>query len=267
MGSATGRNPYKLLGASSFRLLEVWRTDNDDIAGHLETFSLNSQDYVSFATVSYAWGEITRNKTIDLDGEPFAVLDSTYPLLEAICDNANLNAYARFWIDSICINSDDEEERASQVQLMGQLYESSYITIVWLGPGDIESDQGMEFFHTLCQRRDELIKTWEKRQSREMPSDLDIPEKWRVLRELLQRPWWRRVWTIQEFILPRRLVFFCGNSTCRTRNFRKQCTPFLAAIQMNPLLRAIPGMQLGTDADFASGANANGGADSKIPLR
>lgn len=221
MGSATGKNPYKTLGASSFRLLEVWRTDNGDIAGHLETFSLSSPDYLSFATVSYAWGEVTRNKTIDLDGEPFAVLDSTYPLLEAICDNANLKSYARFWIDSICINSDDEEERASQVQLMGQLYESSYITIVWLGPGDIESDQGMEFFLTLCRRRDELVEVWEKRQSREMPSDLNIAEKWRVLRDLLQRPWWRRVWTIQEFILPRRLVFFCGNKHMSHSQFPK----------------------------------------------
>ncbi|KAL7919416.1 heterokaryon incompatibility domain-containing protein [Trichoderma austrokoningii] len=238
MGSVT-KSPYKLLGASSFRLLKVWRKDNGDIAGHLETFSLTSQDYPEFATVSYAWGEVTRNKTIDLDGEPFAVLDSTYPILEAICGNSNLKSYARFWIDSICINSDDEEERASQVQLMGRLYESSHITIVWLGPGDADSDQAMEFFLTLCQRRDELVEAWEKRQLREMPSDLDMPEKWRVLRDLLQRPWWRRVWTIQEFILPSRLVFFCGTKHMSHSQFPKamsglsSCNPDESLIDSN----------------------------------
>lgn len=239
MGSTTGWNPYKTLGASSFRLLEVWRKDNGDIAGRLETFSLTSKDYPSFATVSYAWGEIARNKTIDLDGEPFAVLDNTYPLLEAVCDNANLISYARFWIDSICINSDDEEERASQIQLMGQLYESSYITIVWLGPGDVDSDQGMEFFLTLCQRRDGLVEAWEKRQSREMPSDLNIAEKWRALRDILKRPWWRRVWTIQEFILPRRLVFFCGTKYMSHSQFPKamsglsSCNPDESLVESN----------------------------------
>lgn len=238
MGLSTRRDPYNPLEVSSFRLLEVWRKDNGDIAGHLETFSL-SQDYPNFAAVSYTWGEIIRNKTIDLDDEPFAVLDNTYPILEAICDNSKLNSYARFWIDSICINSEDEVERASQVQLMGQLYKSSYITIVWLGPGNIESDQGMDFFLTLSKRRDELAEIWEKKGSRRMLSDLDITEKWRALRDLLQRPWWRRVWTIQEFILPSRLVFFCGTKDLSHSQFPKAmsalscCSPDESLIESN----------------------------------
>ncbi|KAL6890813.1 heterokaryon incompatibility domain-containing protein [Trichoderma evansii] len=221
MGSVTRKSPYKVLGDLSFRLLEVWRKDNGDIAGRLETFSLSSRVYPNFAAISYSWGEIIRNKTIDLDDEPFAVLDSVYPILETICDNSKLKSYGRFWIDSICINSQDKEERASQVQLMGQLYKSAYIAIVWLGPGNLDSDQGMEFFLTLSKRRDEFAEAWEKRRSRSMPADLNVAEKWRGLRDLLQRPWWRRVWTMQEFLLPSRLAFFCGTKHISHSQFSK----------------------------------------------
>jgi hypothetical protein len=37
------------------------------------------------------------------------------------------------WIDALCINQEDLDERASQVLIMGEIYASSVETIVWLG--------------------------------------------------------------------------------------------------------------------------------------
>lgn len=164
------------------------------------------------------------------------------------------------------INSEDEEERTPQVQPMGQVYESSYIAIVWLGPGNIESDRGMEYFLTLSKRRDELVEGWKKIHSRGMPSDLNIPGKWRVLRDILQRSWWRRVWAIQEFILPNRLAFFCGTKHTSHSQFSKVMSALSYCSPDESLIEIIPGMRLGTDADSASGANASG-ASSKAPSR
>lgn len=38
-----------------------------------------------------------------------------------------------FWVDAICINQDDLEERSAQVQIMPQIYSKASCVIVWLG--------------------------------------------------------------------------------------------------------------------------------------
>ena len=40
------------------------------------------------------------------------------------------------WIDALCINQDDAAERASQVQLMGRVFQDASCVFAWLGPPD-----------------------------------------------------------------------------------------------------------------------------------
>lgn len=40
------------------------------------------------------------------------------------------------WVDALCINQEDNDERAHQVGLMGQIYSKSKTTLLWLG--DVE---------------------------------------------------------------------------------------------------------------------------------
>jgi len=49
------------------------------------------------------------------------------------------------WVDSICINQDDEQERETQVSLMQEIYGSASLVYVWLGPGDRNSDNAMGY--------------------------------------------------------------------------------------------------------------------------
>jgi hypothetical protein len=38
------------------------------------------------------------------------------------------------WIDALCINQDDVNERTQQVRMMGDVYSSAEQVIIWLGP-------------------------------------------------------------------------------------------------------------------------------------
>lgn len=50
------------------------------------------------------------------------------------------------WVDAICINQDDEDERTSQILLMGEIYSIAHQVIVWLG--DYEEDlECFKWFH------------------------------------------------------------------------------------------------------------------------
>lgn len=40
------------------------------------------------------------------------------------------------WIDSICINQEDVEERNSQVKIMGDIYKNASTVVIWLGASD-----------------------------------------------------------------------------------------------------------------------------------
>lgn len=39
-----------------------------------------------------------------------------------------------FWIDALCINQQDIEERIQQIQIMGKIHSSADQVLIWLGP-------------------------------------------------------------------------------------------------------------------------------------
>jgi hypothetical protein len=48
------------------------------------------------------------------------------------------------WIDAICINQQDNEEKDHQVQHMGEIYRNAKLVVVWLGPSKDNSNLAMQ---------------------------------------------------------------------------------------------------------------------------
>ena len=84
------------------------------------------------------------------------------------------------WIDAICIDQENPEERGRQVQLMAKIYSNALCVIVWLGE-DVEGTNGaLEDIRRAA--NEELIEPSRKEMSLQA-----------ILR-LLQRPWFQRIW-------------------------------------------------------------------------
>lgn len=49
------------------------------------------------------------------------------------------------WIDAICINQNDHEERSSQVAMMSLVYTGASQVCVWIGEDDVESMMALQF--------------------------------------------------------------------------------------------------------------------------
>lgn len=220
---------YKSLNTSgSIRLLKLSASHNPcmrEVKGELRTFCLADPDCPPFTAVSYTWGDGTAysNLPVQLGNHQTRALQSVLPLLHMLCSNTCGDFDLEedwFWIDSICINQNDFEERASQVKLMGQIYRQARTTIVWLAEETPDTDQAIDFLSHLAQRRSQLRQEWRKHGKR-IPPDLIYHPGWRPLERLLSLPWWRRVWTLQEFILARDLKFYCGSKSISCRDFRK----------------------------------------------
>jgi len=105
------------------------------------------------------------------------------------------------WVDALCINQADLEERAEQVQRMKQIYESAKAVVGWLGTVDDDAYTGMALIEKVATciyipgGEDPLSITPEYFRRR----GLDITTaNWGPTWSVLNRPYWERVWVIQE---------------------------------------------------------------------
>ena len=66
--------------------------------------------------------------------------------------------YRRLWVDAVCINQRDEQERARQVGYMRLVYKHAARTIIWLGRRDHETAEAVRFTRELGQLYAELME-------------------------------------------------------------------------------------------------------------
>jgi len=48
----------------------------------------------------------------------------------------------RLWVDALCINQHDLQEKSDQVRMMGEIYRRSWNVMVWVGPEKDFSNEG-----------------------------------------------------------------------------------------------------------------------------
>jgi Heterokaryon incompatibility protein (HET) len=203
---------YSPIEASEIRLLKFLGIDKDGISGTLQKFSIAKYP-PPYTALSYVWSSdgtsSSKSRRMLIDGGQLHVLDSLQPFFEVLQTKETLVDDSWWWIDSICVNQEDDLEKNSQVELMNSIYSRAASTTVWLGNGSSDSDKAMDFIASIRKLRQEVhIKAIEKELKLEQYSS-----HWKALENLLVRRWWTRVWTMQEFILSRYLSFWCGLKT------------------------------------------------------
>ncbi|APA13266.1 hypothetical protein sscle_10g080360 [Sclerotinia sclerotiorum 1980 UF-70] len=156
---------------------------NDTLHGNLDVVSLESNP--EYEALSYVWGATTPAKTINLDG----LLISITPNLENALRNLRLTNLPRIlWVDALCINQDDLDERASQVALMRRVYSEATTVLIWLGSESDGSDDAMRSIERFDKG---YWKTYDFQTQ---------------FMEILFRPWFTRIWTVQEFVMGKHSV-------------------------------------------------------------
>lgn len=148
----------------------------------------------TYEAISYAWGSSGSTRQIQIKGHPHIIganLETALQHLRHPSENRTL------WIDALCINQNDIEERSSQVNKMGSIYSSAKNVVLWLGRKDAEIDAGFD-----------LLEKWISG-----GTELFISEReWSGLEKIFQKAkWWTRLWVVQEAVLAQRSTFTCGN--------------------------------------------------------
>lgn len=225
---------YRALNAAVSEIRVLALQPSKDLSAPIDadlfTQSLDEDAYApgstwkSYAALSYTWGEPTFSGSIMLNGKPVAVTPSLEAALRAMRARSNDPALMQttawphdgstssyWWIDQICINQEDVDERNGQVALMRRIYKRAAYVQVWLGEEGDDSDTAMNLM--LAIGTAPMRRPGEKAIAYPSFGIEEVKKHWSGLQALFRRPWWERVWIRQEVALSSQVSFICGSKS------------------------------------------------------
>lgn len=182
----------------------------------IETTTLH--DAGEYTCLSYTWGAPEPKHTIQVNGHDF---DVRADLFAALCRLRLPDKPRRLWIDAICIDQDNIPERDSQVAMMQHIFRQATDVIAWIGEDNGHRDQrAVDFVRNLSARAEGLVA-----QKKDSGQTIDAETAawigsitpwdfagsvWMDFISLVERPWFSRIWIIQEIIMARKITVWCG---------------------------------------------------------
>ncbi|KAK4163290.1 heterokaryon incompatibility protein-domain-containing protein [Cladorrhinum sp. PSN259] len=197
-----------------------------------ELFEVAVREIGEYQAVSYTWGAGERSGVIFVDGKSMSVSPNVEDLLY------HLSSYFRsrfLWIDQVCINQADNDEKSSQIPLMGDIYRDADNTIVWLD--DVEEP---------WKARSMLAAIWHEHMYGTTQSTLELMRShaeesplmgWAAMMNVFAHPWFSRVWVIQEIILSPRATVLASGEKIQWSHFEVFAELMLSS-PFNTLLRS-----------------------------
>ena len=172
-----------------------------------------------YEAISYTWDETSQRATMVLDGFPVLTPASAVEVLKAF-RTATMTRVV--WIDAVSINQQDLDERASQVAMMGDIYEASSQTIAWLGNEDEYTAAAIELTSEISQRIKEIPSDDPKflliNQVQDLSRTRRSSKAERVLLySILDRRWFTRAWVLQEAVLAPSCICHIGSLSVEWR--------------------------------------------------
>lgn len=161
-----------------------------------------------YRALSYTWGSLEGSHLIMVNDRSFHVSGNLHSFLDILRIEQAGQESGWYFIDQICIDQGNVSERNHQVQNMGSIFAVASAVHVWLGPASDASPVALDMLY----RYDE----WYLRQERfrgSMDEEFgDSCQQWELnaLRALMERPYWSRLWIVQELFHAKVIIFRCG---------------------------------------------------------
>lgn len=241
----TGRShPPDLLTDDDWDFLQLARN-----AFWKDAFKTLLHPFQRFAALSYVWGSPETPKNIIMDGRTrFWVTNNLYDALKSLRRPEEARA---LWIDAVCINQDDPDEKALQIGLMRRIYKQAHEVLAYI-PQTPEDNQDFGNLVSLILKADRQCRDILNNGpiSEQTPHENDVttlfegsvlsikmvtgPLKptgtciedhglpaeddpiWNCWRHFFASPYFRRIWILQEYALAKRLYFQLGHAQCES---------------------------------------------------
>lgn len=184
---------------------------------HYET--LQGKSIPFYEALSYAWGARTemrtikvRNNTWDTSSRALVITESLEIALRHLRKEDETQA---LWVDAICINQEDLEERSQQVSRMGEIYHDAAKVIVWLGESNVYTEETFRCLELLGRSTNVNWQIPDLSDSAKPVEDCcfdcSFPPSFKEgFTDILNRTWFSRLWVWQEVCRARNALLVCG---------------------------------------------------------
>lgn len=203
-----------------------WIWSKSDIVRALSSTVTPKDVLGPYEALSYTWGSAAEPNHILVNGKTLAVTRNLHLALHQLRFDLEDRI---LWVDAICINQENKNERGHQVQQMGEIFRQANRVLFWLGEGTLETDRFMDFLAILQQYslqysyREWSIddEHWEVIWKSALRAGLgnSTPQQLSKLQQdcqdLLRRPWFKRVWILQEVTNAQAGLLCCGTKAVK----------------------------------------------------
>jgi ankyrin repeat protein len=236
------------LSKPAIRLARLLGGNDVEIRCEIFQAFLNRPDsLIEYEALSYTWGGTNMSDYIMIGDQKLEVTENLYLALQSLRYE---NEDRVLWIDGLCINQGDHKEKGHQVQQMSNIYSRAQRVVIWLGDPTTEMDVFMESMEELDTESIKYSRnSWKisdpawrdiwstvQRKLRDRHTDLEAQQR-DGLESLLWRPWFSRVWILQEVANARAAIIMCGSRSFSARILA--LAPRLIGVEPDPHCQSV----------------------------
>ncbi|KAI0186799.1 aldehyde dehydrogenase family-domain-containing protein [Xylaria flabelliformis] len=223
------------------RFIEIipFATDDEPVSCRLKIMDLTKN--IPYAALSYVWGDINFTEDILVNGIKLPVTTNLASALRqfrttGFPHHPDVGKLQWLWVDAICINQNNIEEKNHQVPFMGKIYSNASLVLSWLGIPDYSRlDAAIHTIHNIApiiratpdgsglKAGNEVVHTGFRWLISTLGPDIyrasdseSTATGWQALKALGSHVYWKRAWIVQEIVLARSPSihwFICGSES------------------------------------------------------
>jgi Heterokaryon incompatibility protein (HET) len=173
-------------------------------------FHASLVDPPGYRALSYTWGKDDCEEPLNVLVEGPSCVVSHEMIVTSTCMFAISRLFrddpiTPIWIDAICIDQSNKRERNHQVGLMSRIYSSADKVQIVLGPGDENTHKAIQYVKKEFELMDQGTPLLRFPYTDHAPVDVK-----RSLANILSRPWFNRIWVLQEVHFSKYAEAICG---------------------------------------------------------
>lgn len=167
---------------------------------------------VEFDALSYTWGDLSHTFPFQYNGSELRIhenLNNALPYL------ARRRSSLPIWIDAVCINQSDNDEKFVQISMMHSIYRQATQVWVWLGSDPGREEEAIALLPKIAAVGKEMEDLpWGPALNQPSPVDKGLPafrsSQWHAVTKISNNKWFLRLWIVQEAALPKKIRVLYG---------------------------------------------------------
>ena len=178
----------------------------------------NSSQRITYEALSYTWDTQIFYQFVWCDDK---VLPITQNLHDALKRMRHSSSSIMLWVDAICINQADVTERNRQIGFMRQIFNRASQVTAWLGEEDADTKSAFALVEKISAVTTNVTPeaVRENFWTPQFMENMGLPRlpnaQWYTLSKLFGRPYFKRIWVIQELVVARNAIARYGSLTIR----------------------------------------------------